>query len=753
MRRARAVAAAHPSVKDVSNLIFKEDGAQLEVTIEVPLPNAWKAEGHSPNGVRRFEPSRLDFPATFPLDPPEVSLREDFGRDLAHVQPWTTQDGRPVPCIQDGRLSEFFLQEGVGGILNQTVAWLDHAAEGMLIDPAQGWEPTRRDSIRDFVVADAAALRALVDRQGGHRFFKYEYIRLVDAGKTRELYGQILSEQVTLSVEAAQLSFKDGPFNDDGTLRFGKSLALVVWPGKQPSGKEITCDVYTPETVTDLASLKARARVFGCSKELDDALTLLTRRAKKFKMAGPFSLAIVLCARRPFALIDSDSAIELCIYSIDFYLDAAFPQGDETPVGLAGHRERIAPSLLSKMANVSGTQERQMWSLVGAGSLGSKVALHLARAGLAPCSIVDRGNMSPHNFARHALVPRSNNMQILSMDAKARLLRDTIAGFAQDAIAIPRDVANVLASRSLAKQAWPKGTWAILNTTASLRARSALAASNCVPARVIESLLYSEGRLGLISTEGPERNPNCHDLLAEFYAICQGDSTMRDLLWGGRGSETQRVMTGEGCGSVTMRMSDGRLSLYGSAVAEYLRALQARGFPESGSLHIGKTSECDLGVTWDKVAVPPVAIVDTENGREWSVRIHGRAQEKIRNEVARWPKVETGGVLVGRQEEVTRTFHVVDVIDSPPDSKRSPSEFVLGTDGLRKQLSVYAESTNWTLICLGTWHSHLSPSGPSNTDRQAAHAVAVARLTPSVLLIHTPKGFRALVADGANVGD
>jgi len=135
------------------------------------------------------------------------------------------------------------------------------------------------------------------------------------------------------------------------------------------------------------------------------------------------------------------------------------------------------------------------------------------------------------------------------------------------------------------------------------------------------------------------------------------------------------------------------------------------------------------------------------------VRIHGRALEKIRNEVARWPKVETGGVLVGRQEEVTRTFHIVDVIDAPPDSKRSPSEFVLGTDGLRKQLSVYAESTNWTLICLGTWHSHLAPSGPSNTDRQAARAVAIARLTPSVLLIHTPEGFRALVADGANVGD
>ena len=59
------------------------------------------------------------------------------------------------------------------------------------------------------------------------------------------------------------------------------------------------------------------------------------------------------------------------------------------------------------------------------------------------------------------------------------------------------------------------------------------------------------------------------------------------------------------------------------------------------------------------------------------------------------------------------------------------------------------KSAGYSLFCLGTWHNHLGASGPSGTDRTTAAAVALARLAPSVLLIHTPAGYRALLADAA----
>ena len=192
IQHACAVISAHPAVQDTGVPDYGGKSVQLTIVVEVPLPNAWKAEGQSPNGVKQFEEVRLDFPAGFPLDPPEPSLRPDFSRDLAHMQPWLTQDGRTVPCIQDGKMSEFIHLEGIGGVINQTVLWLDHAAEGRLITEEQGWEPARRDQICDYLIADDNALRKHVDKRGGFHFLQYKYLRSKNPDGFDALTGEII---------------------------------------------------------------------------------------------------------------------------------------------------------------------------------------------------------------------------------------------------------------------------------------------------------------------------------------------------------------------------------------------------------------------------------------------------------------------------------------------------------------------------------------------------------------------------------
>ena len=184
-------------------------------------------------------------------------------------------------------------------------------------------------------------------------------------------------------------------------------------------------------------------------------------------------------------------------------------------------------------------------------------------------------------------------------------------------------------------------------------------------------------------------------------------------------------------------------------MAEYLLARQRDGLPpDVGEVLIGRLSEDGLGLNWHITQVPPVVIVPAKmDGEAWGVHIHQRAVTKIQEETARWPRVETGGVLMGRLSEVCRTIHVVDVLDPPEDSTRSASEFILGMTGLHQQMETYSDIVGWSLYCVGTWHSHLSSTGPSATDRATAKAVSLARLTPSTFLIHTPNGFRALLAD------
>ena len=751
IRRALALASAHYGVSNVGAAYVNEATGitTVDVTFAVSLPSDWKPSGKSPSGVMRSEVIRFYFPWKYPMDSPWLAFRSDFNRNLPHMQPWLT-DGRPVPCIYDGSLAELLHQEGLAGILNQTAVWLERAAIDDLIDPQQGWEPVRRDSFGDHLIGDADVLRGLVNRNGGHRFFSLNYLKIAAGGFVR---GQISGEIVRPHQERVPEIFHENLLHRDSNIRCGKSLALVAWPGKHPSGKLIINDTYLPETVSSVSGLQERAEMYGCAPALNNGLSWLKRCLSRWKTAKPFSLVVVFLARRPFNLIGTQSPIELCPYVVDIRPPDLFADGAETPVRPAAHHHAIVRSLLVQMSGGEPTSERPNWTLVGAGSLGSKLALHLARAGNGPEVVVDKSYMTPHNVARHALIPTADAMQIRWVDAKATILSDSLRGLDQKTTPIVEDVVTVLrTAKAGARRIWSKRSWAIVNSTASLVVREALASSR-LPIRVIETFLFAGGRVGIITVEGPNRNPNTADLMAEFYRLLGKDPTLARIVIDSNDTMTRQNI-GQGCGSFSMAMSDGRLSLFAAGMAEYLLRRQHDELPaDSGKILIGRLSDEGLGVKWHVTQVPPAEVMrSTIDGETWRLRIHQRAVTKICEETSRWPDVETGGVLMGRLSEASRTVHVVDVLGPPEDSSRSASKFVLGTNGLRHKINAYSEAAGGLIYCLGTWHSHLSPSGPSTTDRATARAVALARLIPSVFLIQTPAGFRAILADAVDAG-
>ena len=747
VRRALAVAARHPRVRGVGNVVSYEDRGveEVEITFCVPLPNEWRVEGESPStGVRAEEQVRFDFPRDFPLLAPSPSLRLDFNRNLPHIQPYMTGDGRPVPCIYDGELRELLHHQGWLGILNHTAIWLERASTSNLIDPDQGWEPVRRDCLRDCVVADASDVRRVVDSRGGSTFRRVRYVRLVSADGDEHVYSRVHPERLQISKDVVPSIFGERPTSADATTFWGKSLAVLVWPGKHPSGELILNDAYLPETVSNVKGLHECARQYGCLRELDNAFRILRKALSNWKPEGPFKLTVLLLARRPLPLIGSDSQIEICPYVVDIHSPGLFACGSRTAVYPAAHRHQISRDLLAQMAGDSSSAVLD-WTLLGAGSLGSKVAVHLARAGRGPQIVVDRAVLSPHNAARHALLPAADDSEFLWTRDKATALCDTLRGLKGEVTPVTADVVSIIQSQSVRRHLG-KRPWVVLNSTASLPVQEALASTDALSkSRVIEIGLFGGGSVGLLTVEGPRRNPNTVDLMAECYRLIGEDLVLREAIFGD--GHTSRQQVGQGCGSLTMTMSDGRLSLFAAAMSEYVLGKQRDGLSDrSGEILIGRLLDDGLSLTWRAAVCEPVEIVTTENSG-WRVRVGRAAKQKIEKEVRSHPSVETGGALIGRLSEVNKSVYVVDALEAPEDSIRARGQFVLGTKGLGRRISSYTNATGGALYCVGTWHNHATPSGPSEIDKATAKSLSLVEQSPFVLLIHTPDGFRGLLGD------
>ena len=742
---------SHPSVLDVGEPYRGPgDGTwAVDILVQVLLPNGWMAQGKSPNGVLSAEPVTLRFDLAYPLMAPAPVLRMDFDRALAHVMPGSPQDP-PIPCLYDGNLSELLQQRGLLAFIDQLVAWLIKAALGTLVDPAQGWEPVRRDSLLDFVVADSGKLRAAATSKGGYRFHRLDFVKFLNE-RGVPLHCQI-GDEMTLSPATITSAF-DEKVIAHLDLTYGRGVAIVVWPGKDNSGKPFISDKYQPETVVDLGGLKARAAEYGCAAGLRSALDWLSNCVSKKRAAGVWPVTIVLMARRPFPLIGTAEVLEICPYLTGVSAPALFPAGDATTVSPTGHHEAVVPALLRRMAGDSGDEVPPAWTLLGAGSVGSKLAMHLARAGRAPNLIVDKASMTPHNAARHALIPASGGLGMSWMGPKALALAEALEGLGPKPKFSFDNIATVATDQATAKRLLSPKTWAAVNATASLVVRQALAMAPVTSTRIIETALMAQGSVGLLTVEGPKRNPDTAELFTEMYELTRQNAVLQKRLFGPEEAlKIQRV--GDGCGTMTMAMSDATISAMVAPMATIISELQAGGLPENGGeVILGALGDDKISISWTREPVAPYIRLLPEDGAPWRVKLSERACKKIDAERARWPGVETGGILLGSYSETGRSFIIVDVMDAPADSSRSPNEFVLGKEGVRAALKSYAEETSYCLYSVGTWHSHLADVGPSPKDKATAMTVAIGRVAPSVLLIRTPKNYRAVVADGAVVSD
>ena len=610
------IARGHPEF--VEGEALADGSVRLSLKVEMPLH--LKVNGISETGVRTVETVFLTLPATYPWQSPRVAFRDDFPRGFPHLLP-TAPDKPPQPCLVDGDQDEFFLQwglveYGIFHLVEQIAVWLRKAAVGALIDPNQGWEPMMRRDLVDGLDLDGEAARASVTKAGGSVAWHTRFIRHGEV-ESRLLAGASTwltsdGKVVPLSNKAKDKQFTTSTFKDE--FAFGHTVIGLTWPDKLPSGAAFVSDVYMPETVTTLGSLRQRARDFGCERGLEQFLKNLERSFTGFALEAPIPVGVVLCVRRPVHLIGSKSPIELLPYVIEIRAlenrTSLFPKGDDEPVAPAAHYQSMSTALFRSL---SSTPERPAIALLGCGSVGSKIAVHAARAGQAILAVSDKGFIRPHNMARHALGGRHIGKR------KADALADELLELNQRPQIHDGDLAQDLHAAEKRKLIIPWEAKAVLNATASLAVREALVAST-VPtdkARQIEAALFGRGRMGYLLVEGKRHNPNHSDLMAELYATLadeEGASLLSDPHEG-----LAEVQIGQGCGSLTMTVEDAQLSMMSAALAtEIGRTLDAP--VEEGQIVIGISDSDSPATRWTKLSVLPFETVPIEGSNGWQLR-------------------------------------------------------------------------------------------------------------------------------------
>ncbi|SHM41963.1 ThiF family protein [Roseovarius pacificus] len=728
----------HPEVFDgrVISDAGGEPEIQILVNVEMPLP--MKAKGQSPNGIRTKEPVTAKIPQNYPWKSPRFNLRDDFPRNLPHLQP-IGKSHPPQPCLVDGHQDEFFRQfdlheNGLLQLIDQLIAWLEKAATDQLNNAAHGWEPVLRAGVSNSITLNAAYCRQLVRPGGGISLLSGRYLR---SSKTEE-------PQFFLSADANKIPLKkDKP--DIFTAKWiedyasGNTVVAVVSPPKLPTGKPRLETEHYAEYIENFEDILARGKQLGCYALIQSLLTNISRYFDKAYLNQRVPVGLIFCIRRPFKLTGMETDIELIPYIFEI-----FPSDGRKSILEGGGSSKAYPAAqidaISKelLCSVSGTKMPPRTAILGCGSVGSKAAFHLARTGGTITSVSDSDYFGAHNMARHALVRDNLGGQ------KANELAKELATLDQSPRTYPADILTGLSTDDGRKTIIPPRTQLILNTTASLGVREALCQwkPKFRKARVSEIALFGHGEAGIMLLEAPEGNPNLCDLMASFHAEKISPTAFKLL----HDSEfgLSEVQIGQGCHSASMPMSDMRLSiLTGTMVEELLELNDSK--TNEGKIVFGFRNGSDrLNTQWATWTVPAFEIIPIAGSDGWKLRVSKAVLERIRVEMEAFPGVETGGVIVGTCSSRLRTICVVDTIPAPEDSERSAAKFILGEKGLKKAIERRFQESGEKLLDLGTWHSHVVEVGPSSLDWTTAADLAKGRPPPSVLLIATPTRLHAI---------
>jgi len=707
------------SVIDVGDAVIDEQVVIIETTWKVNLPNAFKRSGISTTGVKESERVYWRFPIDYPTRAPTPRLRVDFPTNIPHLNPHN--EGELVfPCVSEIPLIDLLHSAGLQAILTITKQWLDNTAADELHCPVQGWEYVRRDE-QGIVLTNTFYVRnELSSKLNTVRYFEYRYLK-------PKVNNILIGSLLTPHLGSANSTLKK---IDLGIAKYNgihTSLAVLF-----QTDKDAVFNEYRPESVCDVKSLREFVDYLGLTDAFETRVNYILSLQKPIQKFTPVDeFLVILAIKRPFNLIGVDSPYELLPYRVKYRSNKQGFLDDTMSVYPVCFMERCCPALLKSVSGNKYKNNVTKITLLGSGSLGSKLGLHLAKSGVYQFELVDNKFFSSHNNARHGLVVVDFDKKI---NSKVDLLEREISKLGVKVKAINSDIKLL---GKLGGFNLNSTTNYIVDTTASLSVRYFLA-HQCtkLPGQLIHSLMYGKAKMGVVAIEGVERNVRIDDLMAYTNACCLTDTLVQDAMYGASAPNIQ--FYGEGCSSMTTTMDDIDLSLMSTAITSNInKYITKESSKDRGRLNIGHITQETLNMQWQSHELSPTVVIQKDNSFKWEIRVIGSIANEIVRQSKINPTVENGGILVGQICQLSKTIYITHLLDAPIGSFRSASRFDLNTEGLAELFDDIHNKTNAQVTFLGTWHSHTKPTPPSGIDKDSLRKLQANYDLPIVMLTYT----------------
>jgi Prokaryotic E2 family A/ThiF family/Prokaryotic homologs of the JAB domain len=328
---------------------------------------------------------------------------------------------------------------------------------------------------------------------------------------------------------------------------------------------------------------------------------------------------------------------------------------------------------------------------IGAGALGSQIALTAARGGVGQWTIIDPDHLLPHNLARHALSKFEVGM--LKAEAVASEINSLLGP--QAAVGHGKEI------QSYSKDdAFDPNFDFIVDASASVPVARWLADESKFVAPVVSAFVNPSGNDLVLLREGADRKPKLDHLEMDYYwhLVCEPD--LEEHLKIG-----DTIIPSGGCRRPSLKIPQTKISVAASQAVESIFAGTA---PSAlGSIDIfqktsgGSKRFCWSGSTYEEVEIDG-----------WKIAVSSNVLDGIRDARDAAGQLETGGILVGAWDRSLRKGWIVAHQDPPPDSEHSPTSFVRGSVGVYRSLRAIEQATAANLGYVGEWHTH--PPGHSS---------------------------------------
>lgn len=666
-------------------------GVVVRIEIKVDLPSRPVIKN-----IKSKESILLYFPLGAEFDLQVYSARKDFP-NLPHVMR-RGKSGLAELCLFRTSLADWLAGKSFEDIIYRIRQWMADAAAGLLIKPDDPYEPLWVPMNRSIVEMDIDAVK---EKEIPWQATAYEckakgrqYYRINEKGGT--LLAKVLYR---CDVQSEPWSILPRLISD-------------VEEMFTSAGFDISSDIKSANSKPNLSrfllilGVKRPKEILG-RENSDEWIAFLFERRKTRK-----GVLIGASKKDKNKNLTNDDIWEIKCVPVRSVFTQQLAQTTSGWDQQINHNQQIA--------------------VIGAGALGSKVIMNLARSGLANVLIIDKDIMAPHNLARHELGGDDlghAKAERLERRINAVYLGMTIASsFCKDVLVHQNELCEKLKSCKL-----------VVDLSASKSVQSVLSnlcRENLISCPVVSAFLGDSGRSAFLFIDGKSKDLTVDVLEAELIAKHKELSCVKQ--WLNSGEDILQV--GGGCRLMTTVVPDTLITHAAGWISHNIANMLATNndWPDKGTIGILEMTQQNQFLStsskWIHVQSPKWF-----SSQGWKVCLPKHIEDWMKQRCDEAGKNETCGIFLGVIDRWSNIVFVTNAWEGSVDSTGNTVECKRGRKKLRRKLKDNLRDSGYMEWYAGEWHSH--PKGStlaSSTDISTSREIA-SRLKefgiPAVLLI------------------